>query len=71
MNGAKVGDNCVVGAGALVGERALVSDNSVVVGSPARKIRDADEAMIKLNERAAEIYFNRWQAYAAALHRLS
>jgi carbonic anhydrase/acetyltransferase-like protein (isoleucine patch superfamily) len=71
MNGAKVGDNCVVGAGTLVGEGKVVADNSVVVGSPARKIRDVDEATIKLNEWAAEIYFNRWQEYAATLQRLS
>jgi carbonic anhydrase/acetyltransferase-like protein (isoleucine patch superfamily) len=71
MNGAKVGDNCLVGAGALVGEGKVVTDRSVVVGSPARKIRDVDEAMIRLNERSAEIYFNRWQLYAATLHRLS
>jgi carbonic anhydrase/acetyltransferase-like protein (isoleucine patch superfamily) len=71
LNGAKIGDNCVIGAGALVGEKAVVADNSVVVGTPARKIRDADEATIRFNERSAEVYFNRWQMYAAALKRLS
>lgn len=71
LNGAKIGDNCVVGAGALVGEGTVVSDRSVIVGMPARKIRDIDEATIKLNERSAEIYFNRWQIYAATLKRLS
>jgi carbonic anhydrase/acetyltransferase-like protein (isoleucine patch superfamily) len=71
LNGAKVGDNCVVGAGALVGERKVVSDRSVVVGAPARTIREADEATIKFNERSAEIYFNRWQVYASTLKRLA
>ena len=71
LNGASIGDNCVIGAGALVGEKMVVSDNSVVVGMPARKIRDVDEATIKFNERSAEIYFNRWQMYASTLKRLS
>lgn len=71
LNGARIGDNCVVGAGALVGERRVVSDNSVVVGMPARKIRDTDEATVKFNERSAEIYFDRWQMYASTLKRLS
>ena len=71
LNGARIGDNCVVGAGALIGERKVVSDNSVVVGMPARKIRDIDEATVKFNERSAEIYFNRWQMYASTLKRLS
>jgi carbonic anhydrase/acetyltransferase-like protein (isoleucine patch superfamily) len=71
LNGAKIGNNCVVGAGALVGESQVVSDNSVVVGIPARKIRDVDEATLKFNERSAEVYFNRWQNYASTLERLS
>jgi carbonic anhydrase/acetyltransferase-like protein (isoleucine patch superfamily) len=71
MNGAKIGDNCVVGAGALVGEKSIVADNSVVVGMPARKIRNADEAAIKFNELSAEVYFNRWQLYADTLKRVS
>ena len=71
LNGASIGDNCVIGAGALVGEKMVVSDNSVLVGMPARKIRDVDEATIKFNERSAEIYFNRWQMYASTLKRLS
>lgn len=71
LNGASIGDNCVIGAGALVREKMVVSDNSVLVGMPARKIRDVDEATIKFNERSAEIYFNRWQMYASTLKRLS
>src|SRR5687768_17415420 len=55
LNGARIGDNCVVGAGALVGQGTIVSDGTVVVGTPARKIRDVDEAAIKSNERSAEI----------------
>jgi carbonic anhydrase/acetyltransferase-like protein (isoleucine patch superfamily) len=70
LNGATIGDNCVVGAGALIREEQIISDNAIVVGSPARKIRDADEAIIKFNERSAEIYFNRWQTYASTLKRI-
>jgi carbonic anhydrase/acetyltransferase-like protein (isoleucine patch superfamily) len=70
LNGAKVGRNCVVGAGSLIPENALIPDNSVVVGTPARKIRDASEEVIRFNGRSAEVYFNRWQAYARTLKRL-
>lgn len=71
LNGARVGDNCVVGAGTLVGERKVIPDNTVVVGAPARKIREADATTIKFNELSAQIYFNRWQTYATALQRMS
>jgi carbonic anhydrase/acetyltransferase-like protein (isoleucine patch superfamily) len=71
MNGAQVGSNCIVGAGALVAEKAVVPDNALVVGSPARKIRDNDDATIKLLiEYSAEVYFNRWQAYAESFKRI-
>jgi carbonic anhydrase/acetyltransferase-like protein (isoleucine patch superfamily) len=59
MNGAQVGANCIVGAGALIGEKKTIPDNSLVVGSPARKLRDNDDAAIKLIAESAEIYFQR------------
>lgn len=71
LNGSRVGSNCVVGAGTLIGERKVIPDNTLVFGSPARKIRDNDDATIKLIERSAEVYFNRWQTYASSLKRIS
>jgi carbonic anhydrase/acetyltransferase-like protein (isoleucine patch superfamily) len=71
LNGAKIGDNCLVGAGALVREEQVIPDYAIVVGSPARRIRDADQANIEFNERSADIYFNRWQTYASTLKRIS
>lgn len=70
MNGAKVGKNCIVGAGALIGENKIIADNSLVLGAPARKTRDLDAAAVALIEQAAQIYFQRWQDYAAALRRI-
>ncbi len=70
MNGAQIGSNCIVGAGALVAEKAIVPDNALVVGSPARKIRDNDDATIKLIEYSAQVYFKRWQAYASSFKRI-
>ena len=71
MNGARVGANCIIGAGALVGENKTVPDNSLFVGSPARKLRDVDDETCNGIAKAAEIYFQRWQHYAANLERVS
>lgn len=71
MNGAQVGSNCIIGAGALIREKAVIPDNTLVVGSPARKVRDLDEAAAKMIGQAADIYFQRWQAYAGSLRRIS
>ena len=67
MNGARIGTNCIVGAGTLIGEQKAVPDNSLVVGAPMRKLRDVDEAAAKLITNAADIYYRRWQDYAANL----
>jgi carbonic anhydrase/acetyltransferase-like protein (isoleucine patch superfamily) len=44
LNGARIGDNCLVGAGALVTEGKVFPDNSLIVGSPARAVRQLDAA---------------------------
>ncbi|HML09065.1 MAG TPA: gamma carbonic anhydrase family protein [Xanthobacteraceae bacterium] len=70
MNGAQVGSNCIVGAGALVGEKMIVPDNTLVVGSPARKVRSIDDATVRLIEYSAKVYLERWQTYATGFARI-
>jgi carbonic anhydrase/acetyltransferase-like protein (isoleucine patch superfamily) len=70
MNGARIGANCVIGAGALIAENKTFPDNSLVIGSPARKMRDIDNAGLALIKESAEIYFQRWHEYAANLGRV-
>ncbi|MDR2036234.1 MAG: gamma carbonic anhydrase family protein [Coriobacteriales bacterium] len=40
LTGAKIGSNCVIGAGALVTEHAVIPDNSLVVGVPGKIKRE-------------------------------
>lgn len=52
LNGAKIGKNCLVGAGALVTEGKEYEEGSLIVGSPAKAIRQLKDdalAMMKLN----------------------
>ena len=44
MNGARVGRFCIIGAGALVTEDKDIPDYSLVVGAPAKVIRQLDPA---------------------------
>src|SRR5690606_7006550 len=39
LNGAKIGKNCLVGAGALVTEGKEFPDGSMILGSPAKVVR--------------------------------
>lgn len=40
LNGAKIGKNCLVGAGALVTEGKEFPDGSLIIGSPAKAVRE-------------------------------
>ena len=45
LDGAIVGSDCLIGANALVKAGAVIPDGSMVVGSPAKVIRQTDENM--------------------------
>ena len=56
LNGAKVGKNCIIGAGALVTGKMEIPDNSMAFGNPAKVIRYLTEAEIEDNRENAEEY---------------
>ena len=65
LNGARIGRNCLIGAGALVTEGKEFPDNSLIVGAPARAVRTLDDkAAAQAITRGADIYVRRWQQYA-------
>ena len=70
-NGAKIGRNCLVGAGALVTEGKEFPDGSLIVGAPARVIRALDEKALAGLARPAGNYVLRWKRYAAGLEKIA
>ncbi|MGV1015720.1 MAG: gamma carbonic anhydrase family protein [Methyloceanibacter sp.] len=70
LNGAKIGANCLVGAGALITEGKEFPDGSVILGAPAKAVRETDEKARAMIARAADVYVKRWKRYAAGLKRL-
>ena len=56
LNGAKIGRNCLVGAGALVTEGKEFPDGSLIVGSPAKVVRELTPEQIAGLQRSAEHY---------------
>src|SRR6185437_8344248 len=70
LNGAKVGRNCLGGAGAVVTEDKTFPDNSLIVGAPARAIRNVDEKVAAMVRAGADIYVNRWKQYAKGLKKI-
>jgi carbonic anhydrase/acetyltransferase-like protein (isoleucine patch superfamily) len=70
LNGSRIGNNCLVGAGAVVTEGKEFPDNSMVLGSPARVIRDVDEKAREMIAHGADVYVRRWRQYAKSLKRI-
>jgi carbonic anhydrase/acetyltransferase-like protein (isoleucine patch superfamily) len=67
MNGSAIGRECIVGAHSLVTEGKQFPDGVVIMGSPAKIVReldDADRAKLRAN---AERYVNRARRYLAEL----
>jgi len=70
LNGAKIGANCLVGAGALITEGKAFPDGSVILGAPAKAVRETDEKARAMIARAADVYVRRWKQYKVGLKRI-
>ncbi|MDV6228844.1 gamma carbonic anhydrase family protein [Nitratireductor aquimarinus] len=67
LNGAEIGRNCLVGAGALVTENKKFPDNSLIVGSPAKVVRELDEEAVCGLRWSADHYVKNGQRFSAEL----
>lgn len=70
LNGAKIGNNCLVGAGALITEGKEFPDNSLIVGTPAKAIRQLDEQAVMNIKLSADNYVNNWKRFSRELKPL-
>ena len=70
LNGAVIGKNCLVGAGALVTEYKQFPDNSLIIGSPAKVARTLTEEEIRHLHANTANYVERAQLFKTKLVRL-
>ncbi len=70
LNRATIGDGCIVGAGALVTEDKVFEPNSLIVGSPARAVRQLDETAQAMLRASASHYVEKAHACATGLKRV-
>ena len=67
LNGARIGKGCLVGAGALVTEGKEFPDNSLILGTPAKVVRELTEQQMRMLEASAAHYVHNSQRYARDL----
>lgn len=70
LNGARIGRHCLVGAGALVTEGKVFADGSMILGSPARVVRQLTPEQIEGLRHSAQHYIDNARHFRATLKRL-
>jgi carbonic anhydrase/acetyltransferase-like protein (isoleucine patch superfamily) len=70
LNNARIGRNCIVGAGAVVTEGKEFPDNSLIVGAPARAIRTLDAERAESLVKNATGYVNNAIRFQKGLRRI-
>ncbi|CAN5857596.1 gamma carbonic anhydrase family protein [soil metagenome] len=70
LNKAIIGADCLVGAGAVVTEGKTFADRSMIVGTPAKVIREVSEDNVTRLRMSAESYVRRGAQYKTELKRI-
>ena len=70
LNGAKIGKHCLVAAGALVTEGKEFPDGSMILGSPAKVVRQLTPEQIEGLKRSAAGYVQNARRFKAGLRKI-
>jgi carbonic anhydrase/acetyltransferase-like protein (isoleucine patch superfamily) len=58
LTGAKIGKNCLIGAGAVVTSKMDAPDSSLILGNPAKVVKEVSPEMIAEIEKDAALYID-------------
>ncbi len=71
LNGAKIGRGCIVGAGALVTEGKEFPDGSMIIGSPAKAVRELTPEQQQGLRWSAEHYIENAARFRSGLKQIA
>ncbi|MDI4633375.1 gamma carbonic anhydrase family protein [Pelomonas sp. V22] len=71
LNGARIGKHCLVGAGSLVTEGKEFPEGSLIMGSPAKAVRQLTPEQIAGLKASAAHYIANGRRYAADLKKIA
>ena len=71
LNGAKIGKNCLVGAGSLVTEGKEFPDGSMIMGTPAKVVRQLTSEQIQGLRQSAKHYIENAHRFKVGLKKIS
>ena len=70
LNGAKIGKGCIVGAGALVTEGKEFADGSMILGSPAKAVRELTPTQQQGLRQSAQHYVDNAARFRTGLTQI-
>jgi carbonic anhydrase/acetyltransferase-like protein (isoleucine patch superfamily) len=71
LSHAVIGNYCLVGAGALITGRKVFADRSLIIGAPARRVRELTDEECRALEKSAAGYAERGRQFAQELKERS
>ena len=71
LNNSYIGNNCLVGAGSLITEGKTFPDKTLIMGSPAKVIRNLTEEEIEQNKLSANHYIDNFKEFKNKLNKLN
>jgi carbonic anhydrase/acetyltransferase-like protein (isoleucine patch superfamily) len=70
LNGARIGKNCIVGAGAIVTEGKEFPDGVLIVGAPAKVVRELTPEQIERLQHQSAHYVQQAQRHRTLIKRV-
>ena len=70
LNGVRIGKHCLVGAGSVITEGQEFPDNSLIFGSPAKRVREITPEQMTRLRRGAAHYVENAQRHRGGLRRI-
>jgi carbonic anhydrase/acetyltransferase-like protein (isoleucine patch superfamily) len=70
LNRSIIGRNCIVGANTLIAEGKEFPDNSLIVGSPGRVVRQLNEQQVAMLKISAEVYVQNYKRFRDNLKKV-
>lgn len=70
LDDCEIGDECLIGAGALVTSGSKIPPRSLVLGAPAKVIRELSEEQIKITNAGTDFYQELTRRSIAGLKRI-
>jgi carbonic anhydrase/acetyltransferase-like protein (isoleucine patch superfamily) len=67
LNRSKIGNNCLVGANSLISEGKEFADGSMILGAPARAVKQLAEPQLAMLKISADVYVRNYQRFRSGL----